>query len=214
MDLPPEFWVSAYQRTRNEDAIASAVGHVVIAFNRLERQVGECLALLLGAKHPSTKTVLNAALGLRRGSTCWPPCFLKPRVRITEIALLNYCVRTLTRLEDERNRIVHSTYGLGAEEDTKFVRKKENVKGGKGLRVSIQPADVSAMLLFVERMGLFGRLEWASCTGSATVGRLNGARQWARSCTGASPTRTKRSDTQNIGSSSKSQRAEGHHADA
>ena len=188
MELPTEFWATAYQRTRNEDAIASAVGHIVLTFNRLERQVGDCLAALLGANHSSTKTVLNAALGLRQRVDVLAALLLEAERPEHEIALLNHCVRTLGSLEDERNRVVHSTWGLGPGDDTKFVRVKENVKGGKGLRVVSHPADVSAMLLLVERMDIFSHLELSElyrvCSGGPTEWRTPAGEELYQRITG------------------------------
>ena len=158
------------------DAIAIAVGHLVVNYNRLERGVGECLAGLLDAKRAGLVDSVNAALGMRQRIDLLAALY-RDRVTVAnELALLEYCVKMLRFFEEERNRIVHSNWVTSEFGGSEFIRMKETVSGAKSLRVTAEPADVSSIMNVSQQINDFALLDFVElyrvCSGQRSDWRI------------------------------------------
>lgn len=164
-----EFRAHAEAVRRSLDAIATAVGHLVVNYNRLERGVGECLARLLDGKRAGLVDSVNAALGMRQRIDLLAALYRDRVTAANELALLDYCVKMLRFFEEERNRVVHSNWVTSEFGSSEFSRMKESVSGAKGLRVTAQPADVSTIMKVSQQINDFAFLDFVElyrvCTG-------------------------------------------------
>lgn len=164
------------QRGREQEealnSIALALGRVVIAFNRLERDLGECLSKILGARITPTKDALNAALGLDQRIDVLAAVYRDSRRADNETRLLDHCVKELHRFQSLRNTLMHSSYGTARLGDAVFIRRKENVRGAKGLRVTRVDANPATIHEIEEDMNRFARTDlvqlYGVCAGNST----------------------------------------------
>ncbi len=159
--------------TENLDGLAKAVGHVVIAFNMLERSLGQMIALMLNQSAPQkVSDSLNAALGYSQKVDLLAALFLsKPRPE-HEQSLLKFCMSELRYAEEQRNHFVHSAYSTEQFGGTTFKTIKERVRGGKGLKVTEAFAEASQIMEVAEHMRRLWFLDLSAlyrcCSGKET----------------------------------------------
>ncbi len=114
-----------------------ALGGVVHDFNHLESDLALCIALLVDPIDPETGRVITAgkaysalvdlfnALVLHR---------LKSRIRRSLEKDLDVLVKRLTEVNEMRNKVVHSQYLYGVQQQS-FQRSKLSLRSKKGIKV-------------------------------------------------------------------------------
>ena len=140
----------------NEDALANAIGLLVMSFNRLEHDVGELLGSLLRMPDESARHTLVAAMSFGQKVDLFSALF---QARCSAVAALqercNAAVTKMRALEEYRNSIVHSWWGTHIAGDEQFISIKPTIRGGKGLRVKRESADPAMILQTKEEIESF-----------------------------------------------------------
>lgn len=151
-----------------------------MAFNAMEAAVTDSLTVTLVGRESQVVTErsrfmtasVGASMSFRQKVDLVAALLRRVPRAPQEERLIQFCVSTLLDLEVERNRIVHSqwtTEGLGGP----LQSSKGQVRGGKGLRVTVRDADVAAIMKTVADMENFSELDlielYGMCCGDTTT---------------------------------------------
>lgn len=144
---------------KNEKELALSLGQLVMVFNRLERDIGELIAVFLGkvdyknriyvdiftSSHSfAQKLDLLSAFYLHRYSDQKGQCEFFRQV-----------ICKLSRFEELRNTYIHSWWGTKKFGDKKFIRQKITLKGRKGLKVAEEPSLPKSILELCDDISRF-----------------------------------------------------------
>ena len=115
------------QRFKEEiDKIALAIGHLVITFNRLDRDVGEVIYLLVGSYKPHIREVFTASLSFAQKVDMLSALLLEKHKEDTESAqAVKQKIKKIQDFENQRNTIMHSCWGTEQFGDDDFISIKK-----------------------------------------------------------------------------------------
>ena len=145
--------------TNSQDQLLYALGALVVNFSALEESLHDAIVLLAKECDMATVNVLTAGLQFRTlvekfGALCTEAAEL--RVPPTDVH--EYC-KFVLGLNDERNRYVHSAWGI-APKDTGHRRFKRRAKAKSGFQFDIQDVLPAEILDLAERLRQADRKLW------------------------------------------------------
>ena len=137
--------------TTSQDHLLNALGALVVSFSALEESLHDAIVMLAVECDMATVNVLTAGLQFRSlvekfGALCTKAAEL--RVPPTDVH--KYCTLVL-RLNEERNRYVHSAWGI-THKDTGHRRFKRSAKAKSGFQLDIQDVSSAEILDLAERL--------------------------------------------------------------
>ena len=129
------------------DKIAMAIGHLVMRFNRLDRELGEVIYLVVGSYKPHIREVFTASLSFAQKVDMLSALLLEKHKNDTDnLQTLKQKIKKIKDFEKQRNTIMHSWWGTEQFGDDNFISTKQRVRGGKGLVTSTVPADADKIM--------------------------------------------------------------------
>ncbi|MEE2002354.1 hypothetical protein QWY20_12900 [Alkalimonas sp. MEB108] len=136
------------KRFRKElDKIAMAIGHLVIRFNRLDRDLGEVIYLVVGSYKPHIREVFTASLSFAQKVDMLSALLLeKHKNDAKHLQTVKQKIKKIQEFEKQRNTIMHSWWGTEQFGDDEFISTKQRVRGGKGLVKNTIPADAEKIM--------------------------------------------------------------------
>ena len=137
--------------TNSQDQLLYALGTLVVNFSALEESLHDAIVLLAKECDMATVNVLTAGLQFRTlvekfGALCTEAAEL--RVPPTDVH--EYC-KFVLGLNDERNRYVHSAWGI-APKDTGHRRFKRSARAKSGFQLDLQNVPPADILDLAERL--------------------------------------------------------------
>jgi len=136
------------KRFKNElDKIAMAIGYLVIGFNRLDREVGEVIYLVVGSYKPHIREVFTASLSFAQKVDMLSALLLEKHKKDSEsLQTVKQKIKKIKGFENQRNTIMHSWWGTEQFGDDNFISVKKRVRGGKGLVTKTVPAEADKIM--------------------------------------------------------------------
>jgi len=127
--------------------LAEAIGFLVIKFNRLDRDLGELIEHVImgvpvGNKIAQLHEIFTGGLSFAQKinflKALWYQRFVSDHKKL---GLCDTFIKNCSEIEDFRNMVVHSCWGLRAFGSFDFVRIKSHVRSKKGLHVKMESAE-------------------------------------------------------------------------
>jgi len=122
--------------------VYAAIGRIVVAFNSVEHWLARLLASKLGLKGDAYCDALSASMSF--GQKLDLLCALEKEDAKLDLKERDRRIKVLhaaKKLEERRNAIVHSAYGIFSEGGSALQRRKAQTRGLKGLHVKIDSLD-------------------------------------------------------------------------
>ena len=124
-----------------------AIGHLVIRFNRLDRDLGEVIYLVVGSYKPHIREVFTASLSFAQKVDMLSALLLeKHKNNELHLQTVKQTIKKIQEFEKQRNTIMHSWWGTEQFGDEEFISTKQRIRGGKGLVTKTLPADAEQIM--------------------------------------------------------------------
>ena len=137
--LPDEFSKSFRALHIESVRTATAIGLLVMQFNRLEHDLGELLAVFMKRANQEEYfeniAIMTAALSFGQKLDLLSALYLKRyKAFPAQCDIFKKLISQLCKFEEYRNALIHSRWGTQAFGDPEFKRFKPNIKGKRGLK--------------------------------------------------------------------------------
>ncbi len=123
---------------RHGSQLEQALGHLVVEFGRLETSLGCAVGYLVNPKDPRVGHILVGEVSFKTRMAAFSVLYPERLLAGTDETKMESFVSRAYKLEEERNRLIHSFYRPGPVGDPNATRIKTTAKGRKGLRVQFE----------------------------------------------------------------------------
>lgn len=126
------------ERLGEPDQLSSVIGLIAIAFQDLEEEISKGISKMLHVSDDIGE-IITSELAYKNKLNLFASLILKLKGEFTfntiqgfENEHINEFIKALSKCEELRNRVIHSTF-ISTEQDGKYLRKKKTSKAKKGL---------------------------------------------------------------------------------
>src|SRR5437899_673398 len=127
---------TAFKRQGSE--LETALGHLVVEFGSLETSLGCAVGYLVNPNDPRVGHILVGEVSFRARMAAFSVLYPERLLARMDPSKMESFISKAHKVEEERNRLMHSFYRPGPVGDASATRIKTTAKGRNGFRVQFE----------------------------------------------------------------------------